>query len=181
MVFNQGDIMAIRRAGPFASPTDSFIDEPIPNQNTLIYPVNCADDDSSGNWLWRHFRRANNDSANESSFVGGFIDDALNGQAIAHLVLRFYYQAAEEFSMSFTYDVSATRVNNPTFGTNAFITASGATPAININDNSPGSINRSDTVTLTFEPSVKPKQVAIQVRAQSFDSGGSSSVSVSLL
>ena len=45
--------MAILRAGPFASSSDSFLNEPV-TPSVSIVPVNCANDTSSSAWPWKY-------------------------------------------------------------------------------------------------------------------------------
>ena len=106
--------MAILRAGPFASTSNSFLNKPTSAPTTFdgaTLPVNCANYSGSYNWPWRYLKIS--DAASTSSYgtastgatqISESFSDAsiLEGEALA-----FAYQASANFTLSGTYAVNA--------------------------------------------------------------------------
>jgi hypothetical protein len=101
--------MAIRRAGPWATTTDSFVNAPDdfdtePSQS----PVNCALNDWTNDpWkaLFVKADFATFDSAGIAE-LGEVITQS--GAAFGNLALSFYYQATQGFDVNFNYSITAT-------------------------------------------------------------------------
>lgn len=120
--------MAILRAGPFASSSDSFLDSGT--------PVNCANDTSSSAWPWRYSNKVikvltthtgcetdgggetipttststTTDVSTETATGDFSITSSASSNNTAAVVIRFsfYYQAAQSFQIKVTYDGLAT-------------------------------------------------------------------------
>lgn len=103
--------MPIKRAGPFASSSDSFLDLPTP-PSASIYPVNCADDNDNSNWPWRYYRR---DNFGETITIDAVEGSGSTGASFLSFVegtqIWFSYQAAAEWDFIFSY-LSATGGNS---------------------------------------------------------------------
>lgn len=124
---------AILRAGPFASTSSSFLNEPNPFDGG-IHPVNCANDISSPFWPWRYNKSIsktlethtgcestpNGDvpvtSTSTSSVglvetaTGNFtISDSVssNKEVRLNISLGFAYQATQSFDIRITYYIFA--------------------------------------------------------------------------
>lgn len=124
---------AILRAGPFASTSSSFLNEPNPFDGS-IHPVNCANDISSSAWPWKYNESIsktltthtgcestpNGDvpvtSTSTSSVglvetaTGNFtISDSVssNKEVRLDISLGFAYQATQSFDIKITYNISA--------------------------------------------------------------------------
>jgi hypothetical protein len=107
--------MPIPRAGPYASPTDSFIDDP---SFSVInaWPVNCADYSGSIHWPWRYYYisgvdplvfeergpQQNATSITEDFIAENFGNDFFEGQGI-----QFAYQAAQDVTLTGSYSATA--------------------------------------------------------------------------
>ena len=63
--------MAILRAGPFASSSDSFLDEPTAATRSTL-PVNCAKDTSSSSWPWKCYVLVDGSNDDLESYLSGF-------------------------------------------------------------------------------------------------------------
>jgi hypothetical protein len=127
--------MAILRAGPFASSSDSFLDEPV-TPSVSIVPVNCANDTSSSAWPWKYnddvikilethtgcetsgggenvptTSTSNTTTVSTETATGDF---SITSSASSNLIttmtttLSFYYQAAQSFQIKVTYNGLAT-------------------------------------------------------------------------
>jgi hypothetical protein len=156
--------MAIRRAGPFASSTDSFLDEPeTPTIDTL--PVNCAMSD----WVndsWRAAKRIVIDDffdpTNTVTYEEGPTLEATfsnpGGANFGAAAIEFTYQAAEETSFTLTYSATGT---DPIVS--VVIDNSGV-----FSDTDPSSISGTETITLPA--TVVPLRVNANVFSES--SGG---------
>ena len=156
--------MAILRAGPFASSTNSFLDEPVtPTRNIL--PVNCAMNDwVNDSWraakriLYAVFFEPEDDTVTyedgptlEASFVetpGAFLSVA---------AIEFRYQAAEDTGFTVTYSAS---------GVDPQLTVVIAGSTV-FSDYDASSISGTETITLpaTIVPA------AVNVNISSFSSG----------
>lgn len=97
--------MAILRAGPFASSSDSHLDEP-GTPDVSILPVNCAMSD----WV-SHSWRCWQDVSTVTSYVDGpsvsESDSDSSSGAIVYVEYRFYYQATIDASMNIAATLSA--------------------------------------------------------------------------
>ena len=98
--------MAILRAGPFASSTESFLNEPA-TLDTDTQPVNCAMDASSTNWQWKYLNKG-------SDFIltikNGFPSDNQSnsgGTASGFSESKWRYQAVEASAFTLTYSGQA--------------------------------------------------------------------------
>ena len=125
---------AILRAGPFASSSDSFLNEPSPFDSN-INPVNCANDTSSSTWPWRYndvvnkvltthtgceftpngFEPVTSTSTSSNGLLktatADFsISDSASSNNVTRMTttLSFYYQAAQSFEIKVTYNGLAT-------------------------------------------------------------------------
>jgi len=170
--------MAILRAGPFASSSDSFLDEP--TTATLgTYPVNCANDTSSSAWPWKYndevikslethtgcetsgggeneptTSTSNTTTVSTETATGDFsITSSASSNHITTMTTRlsFYYQAAQSFQIKVTYDGLATgdgTLYQPDFM--GFVDTQNASSPIQ------GFPSLSGSVTRTLPASVKP-------------------------
>ena len=103
--------MAILRAGPWATPTDSFVDEPdnfdtLPDQS----PVNCALNDWTGvTWKALFIKEAIDDEVEVelieagTAALGEDVEFDCSAFDSPDLILSFYYQATVEFDMDFNW------------------------------------------------------------------------------
>ena len=176
--------MAILRAGPFASSTDSFLDEPLP-LTTSIYPVNCAMDISSSNWPWKYLFQ---DNDSDLFIISGLPSDSQtngsNDLAEGNSLSEWKYQAAQTTSFSVTYAVETPEgfgfSDRVSFAVNVNgvveLSDSSTTP------NDAGIISISGTATINLPISVIPALVRIAasfISAGSVDEQGSLEYSVS--
>ena len=140
---------AILRAGPFASSSDRFLNEP-DEPSPSILPVNCANDTSSSAWPWKYNEVKTTDNSNHigctiptdpgepsqpdigpgtklnsSSYetaTGGFTmthSASSNYVTIITLNLLFKYQAAQSFQIKVTFSGVASASSLPS-GSGAF-------------------------------------------------------------
>ena len=159
--------MAILRAGPFASSTDSFLDEPVTPSRSTPLPVNCAMND----WVndsWRakkeilYFLVFGPDDETvtyedgptlEASFAGG------GGEYFSAAVIEFMYQAAEDTTFTVTY------------------AASGPDPQFNVSvggenvSSDTGTSSISGTETITLPAAVVPAAVNVNITTNGDGSG----------
>lgn len=98
----------IRRAGTFATTSDSFQNLPTtPTEN--IYPVNCADDVNNSNWPWRYYRRDNFGEAITIGLVEGSGSTGAGSLSFAEgTQIWFSYQAAAAWDFIFSYSAATT-------------------------------------------------------------------------
>jgi len=98
----------IRRAGPFATTSDSFQNLPTtPTEN--IYPVNCADDVNNSNWPWRYYRRDNFGEAITIGVVEGSGSTGASSLSFAEgTQIWFSYQSAAAWDFIFSYSAATT-------------------------------------------------------------------------
>ena len=164
--------MAIRRAGPFATSSDSFLDEPV-SPNASILPVNCA----MSAWVadsWKAAERLRTASTDAivSYVVGPSVSTNFTLDEVSFSFssaqLFFTYQAAEDTSLQMTYSVSASG------------TSSEARAEAIVDDSSvlfetdPSSV--SGTATINLPATILPKEV--QVAIISFGTEGQGSLSI---
>tara|TARA_E500000318_G_C3444947_1_gene166561 strand:- start:11 stop:649 length:639 start_codon:yes stop_codon:yes gene_type:complete len=125
---------AILRAGPFASSSNSFLNEPNPFDSN-IYPVNCSNNTSSSTWLWKYNENISktlithtgcetggggetvpvtSTSTSSNGLVktatGDFsITDSAssNHEVRINVGLGFAYQATQSFDVKITFNISA--------------------------------------------------------------------------
>ena len=97
--------MAILRAGPFGSILDFFVDEPT-TPNALNLPINCAKDDSSTNWVWKFLQDLPTAALTyEDGLVD--IDESFVDPVSEVIIVRWRYQAAEDFTLNLSYNITA--------------------------------------------------------------------------
>ena len=171
--------MAILRAGPFASSTDSFLDEPSP-PSFATSPVNCAMND----WLNDGWKAAQ--YINIYKYEGGYLQSLTyeSGPDIelsrtldyttdvdGTLWLRFRYQATEDTEFTFTY--SAGGVFNE-----AIVSIDGAIEFADLG--SPPFLSPiSGSEVITLPATVLPSLVSVSVGSTAYDYDATISVSIS--
>lgn len=105
---------AILRAGPFASTSSSFLNEPTSVPTTFdgaTLPINCANYSGSSNWSWRYLMIS--DVGSTSAYFTTSKDETqisksfTNASIFEGETLAFAYQAAVDFTFSGTYAVNA--------------------------------------------------------------------------
>lgn len=111
--------MAILRAGPFASSSVNFINQPTTVTQSIL-PVNCAKDTSSSSWPWKCYINVDGSNNDIESYSNGFpsisrtktetiqVGDSL----IIDIYFEFYVQCSSDITFTMTYNLSAT---TPTF------------------------------------------------------------------
>ena len=101
--------MAILRAGPFASTSNSFLNKPTSAPTTFdgaTLPVNCANSSGSSNWPWRYLKIS--DAASTSSYgtastgATQISESFSNASILEGETLAFAYQASANFTFSGT-------------------------------------------------------------------------------
>jgi hypothetical protein len=107
--------MPIPRAGPYASSTDSFIDDPALDALSER-PVNCADYTGSVNWFWNYYyitstlsavfeeRSADQDATSVTEDFSW--DDAITS-TFDNQGIQFAYQAAQDVEFTGSYSLDA--------------------------------------------------------------------------
>ena len=112
--------MAILRAGPFASSTDSFLDEPSP-PSFATRPVNCALVDwTNDGWRAVERKRENGGTPVYSYITSPTSSSSFSGTtSINSVSFSFLYQAAIATSITFNYSATSTG-----FGSDAIAVAS---------------------------------------------------------
>ena len=169
---------AILRAGPFASSSDSFLNQP-DEPSALIDPVNCANNTSSSNWPWRYndivgknltthtgcestpggdvpvTSVSNTNTVLTKTVTGNFsINSSASSNRLTQLAisLSFKYQAAQSFNIKVTFSGTASVSGGAVFTDDISFEDSQTTSPIT----SSGSINSS--VTRTLSAAVLPTQ-----------------------
>lgn len=163
--------MAILRAGPFASSSDSFLDSGT--------PVNCANDTSSSAWPWKYndgvtkslethtgcetggggetIPTTSTSTTTDVSTETATGDFSITSSASSNLItkmtttLSFYYQAAQSFQIKVTYNGLAT--GDTTLYQPDFM---GFVDTQNTNNPIEGFPSLSGSATRTLPASVKP-------------------------
>tara|TARA_R110002153_G_scaffold108695_1_gene249287 strand:+ start:33 stop:530 length:498 start_codon:yes stop_codon:yes gene_type:complete len=163
--------MAILRAGPFASSTDSFLDEPVTPTASSALPVNCAMND----WVvdsWRAKKRIlyfvffgpddETITYEDGPTLGAsFVETP--GAFLSAAVIEFMYQAAEDTTFTVTYSASGTdpEANVSVGGSNVFTDS--------------GTSSISGTETITLPAAIVPAAVNVNITT---DSAGTGSISI---
>jgi hypothetical protein len=180
--------MAIRRAGPFASITDSFRDEPA-TPSSGIPPVNCARDTTSVSWPWKHYKRISNseDSGQDVlDYVSGFPSvsasyTSSSGDEGGGIVSEFSFacQCVDETVFTLSYNLSASQPFE--------LAQVGVTVTIDnvtdFNDSDSGpTASVSGSTTITIQKSVVPTHIKVLLISQEVSTvnGGSASMSASI-
>lgn len=124
---------AILRAGPFASTSNYFLNEPSP-YNGNMYPVNCANTTSSSAWPWKYNESISKTltshtgceeggggeeipTTSTSSSSNGLVKTATGNFSISgsassnraitiNVILGFAYQAKQSFNIKVTFNAS---------------------------------------------------------------------------
>ena len=171
--------MPILRAGPFASSTDSFLDEPIPA--TTAAPVNCASDDTSANWEWRFgFGTRSDGDPREWNYLDGFPDVSESDPTVGTFsgLSSWYYQATSPFSLTFTYEVIADTTTGGFQSATFSIRTKDGNIFFDIDSGFGITATVSGSTTLEFPASVVPTIILINADTDA-KAGGSFSYSVS--
>jgi len=156
--------MKIRRAGPFASFSDSFADEPSSASSSYV-PVNCAADLSSASWPWKRLdvEQIIDDSGTtttrtyETGLPSSSVSNIQGTNPVNPRIAissHWKYQASQSFDLSFTYSASS----DDTGSCSASVTVDGVEV---FSDSDDPSISGSTTVTLAA--SVVPMAVRVNV------------------
>ena len=182
--------MAIIRAGPFASVTNSFLTEPI-TPSAGVPPVNCAKDITSANWNWRHFKRISNSEVpgqDVLDYIEGLPDISASyvtsssdeGGGITS-EFAFASQCSSELDFSLTYSLSASQSFEFAF-VSIEVLINNVTDFSDSDSQYQGTASLSGTRTITIPKSVLPRNIKVVLVAQenSTVSGGSASISASL-
>ena len=93
--------MPIKRAGPFASSTNSFLDEPETPDESVV-PVNC-NKHQSATWPWRAFVFLQGEGILEGLYKSGPVSETVENDldtGIGIITVKFAYQATESWSFS---------------------------------------------------------------------------------
>ena len=181
----------ILRAGPFATSSDSFVDEPTPAVSNKV-PVNCATNDWASGTVWKAYRDIFGDilGSNTEILAPAYADSlpqtysfTINSDAAdsddARITFNFAYQAAVDTTINIDASASSSNtsdevriqiVRNGTAIEN--LTATGVSASVSYDDDFP------------LPASVVPTIVQIEVFADcgSFSSAesGSGSITVSV-
>ena len=153
--------MPIRRAGPFASSTDSFLNEPA-TPALFTEPVNCALDFSASTWPWRHYKRVITNNVTTQTYENGAVDvdESIGGIFSTQAVTTFYYQATEDAEMTVTYNFSAS--NDPGLSSNvSFDVFVDGSPELELSDSGQGSIGFDGSTSITLPEAVVPIRVVL--------------------
>lgn len=127
---------AILRAGPFASSSNSFLDEPGTPSSSFI-PVTCANDTSSSVWPWKYLEvqdianvthtgcdagglptssTSNTVTSSYKTATGDFSishSSSSNNTTILTTTFQFAYQAVQSFQIKVTFSGLASSANLP--------------------------------------------------------------------
>ena len=182
--------MAILRAGPFATSSSSFLDEPVtPTFSTL--PVNCAKDTTSTDWPWRHYQASTNVTMSYENGLPSLTDSSTSATAEEEVGggFSFRYQAAEAFTMELSYSASASTAggffDTSEVSMNVFLGGNflfGESDSDTDASGQPTSASISGTETINLPASVLPKIVRLSIEASGTSpvAGSSASFSASL-
>jgi len=174
--------MAILRAGPFASLTDSFLDESGDPPVRDTYPVNCALDFNSSTWQWRYLKLPkDNPIFSAGSYVDGAVNFSFTGGGSPSGF--FYYQATSDVDMVVSYDLSADTPDEPgdPFVTlNVVVYVDGVLDFFDV-ENSRGNVSISGNPTITLPATTVPKRVRIScfIGGGNSDATGEAELSIS--
>jgi len=184
--------MAILRAGPFASSSDSFLDEPTTVTSGTL-PVNCAKDTSSSSWPWKCYVLVDGSNDDLESYLSGFqsISRTKSGSIPAgdditvEVSFEFYVQCLSDITFTMAYNLSATSPAFPFSGAGVYWAANGFSDSDvrSTEDESSVTASLSGSKTITISASTKPQKVSFYALAESGgaieDSSGSVSLSLS--
>jgi len=185
--------MAILRAGPFASSSDSFLDVPTTVTSSTL-PVNCAKDTSSSSWPWKCYVLVDGSNNDLESYLSGFQSISRNksGSIPAGDNLRvevsfeFYVQCSSDITFTMAYNLSAISPAYPFSTASVGVSANGFSDSDDRADDGTGTgvtASLSGSETITIPASTKPQGVSFLAIAQSGgaieDSSGSVSLSLS--
>jgi hypothetical protein len=184
--------MAILRAGPFASSSDSFLDEPTAATRSTL-PVNCAKDTSSSSWPWKCYVLVDGSNDDLESYLSGFqsVSRTKSGSILlgndmeVEVSFEFYVQCLSDITFTMAYNLSATSPAFPFSGAGVYWGANGFSDsdARSTEDGTPVTASLSGSKTITIPASTKPQKVSFFAFAESGgnieDSTGSVSISLS--
>ena len=182
--------MAILRAGPFASSSDSFLDEPTTATSSTL-PVNCAKDTSSSSWPWKCYVLVDGSNNDIESYLSGFQSISRNksgsipaGDDITvEVVFQFYVQCLSDITFTMAYNLSATSPAFPFSTAFVEVSANGFSESDGRADDGTGTgvtASLSGSETITISASTKPQKVSFFAHAESGGNIEDSSGSVSL-
>lgn len=185
--------MAILRAGPFASSSDSFLDEPTAATRSTL-PVNCAKDTSSSSWPWKCYVSVDGSNDDLESYLSGFqsVSRTKSGSIPAgdnitvEVRFDFYVQCLSDITFTMAYNLSATSPAFPFSVAVVDVAVNGFSDSDYRADDGTGTgvtASLSGSETITISASTKPQIVSFFAIAQSGgnieDSSGSVSLSLS--
>lgn len=169
--------MAILRAGPWASSSESFLNEPSPLDNSAV-PVNCSNS-SSATWDWSTlFRKGRLDATGDFSVETDAVSGGDEGEFFTYQI-RFRYQAVSDFSFSgSSYSITASEPDeNPAIVLQFF---KGYEYERVYSDTGNGSIS-GNFDSIVFPASTLSEEYLIQWTAGIFNDDSSNSYDISLL
>lgn len=138
----------ILRAGPFGQSADSFVDEPVSAVSSTV-PINCAMDDTSSTWVWRHYQNilveiGGVETSNDSTYEDDLVDfeetvDSSNGDGFyLQTTNTWRYQAMQDFTLTVDFDIASDLTDGT--GGEAFVTIKITVDGELIEGNDPTSI-----------------------------------------
>lgn len=187
----------ILRAGPYASPSGSFLDEPSVASSDVL-PVNCAKDTNSANWPWLCYVKVSAGSDfNVEGYSSGFQSKSISRSEIipagdflsAYIEFGFYVQCSSDITFTMNYDLSATAPAFPFTEAGVSVSAGGGSGNVGDSDSFidsgvglGGTASVSGSKTFTVPASIKPQGVVFIASAYTGGSlqSGFGSVSLSL-
>lgn len=175
--------MAILRAGPFASSSDSFLDEP-DEVDFNVVPVNCALDDTSSNWPWKFYQSLFDPAS--STYVRTYEDglpdlnESINsGPDGVSVNVAFYYQAVSDFKISISYSLGTTSTSVGLFTASARVQVDGV-DVYNEDDLDGDEDNTVEKTTeQTLPEAIVPKRVSILLTMEDADGDYDIALSIS--
>jgi hypothetical protein len=157
--------MAILRAGPFASSTDSFLDEPETITVFSPLPVNCAMSDWV-NHSWRALKIiAENDDIIRTYEDGPTLEASFDDPGsfvFGFAGIQFMYQAAEDTTFTVTYSADTVTMGSSEF----FVDVDGSNV---FNDTASPSISGTETIALPA--TVVPVEVIVGIGVNASGTG----------
>lgn len=167
----------ILRAGPFASSSDSFLDEPDPIVSTTV-PVNCATND----WVsdtWKAYTAVLTESGGvtiqDDEDYEGTLPDSLSfdissvGDQDGDITFAFRYQAAVDFDINVDAEANADGGLASAFA--SIQVSVDGTLVVDEVDSGSGTVSVSYDDDITIPASVTPALVAIIIRSATTTSG----------
>lgn len=134
---------SILRAGPFASSTDSFLNEP-GTPTDLTVPVNCAMSDWV-NHSWKAFKRIETDGFSFSYVDGPTVGASWSVEdIIASGFMSFMYQAAVDTTFNLSYSITGDGIQ----GASISVSVDGSFVFFDSDDGSPASVSGTETIDL---------------------------------